>query len=337
MKAAVVESPGAPIAIAEVGERTPGRGEVAIDVAACGICHTDGDIAAGQYAGTRFPLVPGHEIAGTISAVGPGVDWPTVGTRVGLPWLYSSCGRCRACLHGDGILCRSSKITGLTEPGGYQERMLADPRFLVELPDELDPIEAAPLMCAGFTAFTGLRRGGMRPGDRVAVTGFGGLGEMGVAYARAMGGRVAVVSGSPDKERSARAAGAELFVDARDDVTAALLAWDGGADLILHTAPAPQLAADALRGLDDDGVLVVLGVGEGSLSFTPHDVIERRRRVIGVPSGSPKELRDALRFAAQQGIRPSVTPFALDDVAEAVQRAHALPGRAVLTMSAASR
>ena len=339
MRAAIVEKPKSTIVIVERARPEPAADEVLIRVEACGICHGDLDVQQGAFPYTdlaAYPIVPGHEVAGVIEEVGAGVDWPKKGMKVGMPWLYSSCGHCDACLAGDEVLCGEIQITGVTRDGGFQEFMLAPARHISALPEGLDFADAAPLMCAGLTVFTGLRHAGFKPGQKVAVTGLGGLGHMGVLYARAMGGRVAVISSSPDKEAEARELGAERFINAKkDDITQALQEWEGGADLILATAPSAEMMNACFPGLTRHGTLVVLGVTDEELSFAPTDFILAERRVIGSLIGSRTDIQDALAFAVTHGIKPRITKFPLEKAGDAIaqMKAGKLHGRAVIIMN----
>ena len=335
MRAAVLTEPRTNVKLEERDRPVPAPGQVLIRVHACGICHSDVALQEGYYDFASFPRVPGHEITGTIETVGEGVTWPAVGARVGMPWLFRSCGHCRQCIRGSEILCPDSRFTGVNVDGGYQEFMVAPADFVAPLPDELDFVAAAPLMCAGITVYNGLRLSGMVPGDRVAVIGLGGLGYLGVQYARAMGARVAVVSSSPDKEEKAKALGAELFVAGGPSSAAALAAWDGGADVILATPPALAPVNESFNGLAPDGTMVVLGVGAGEVRVAPLDLIMPRRRIIGLPSGSRHEMRDALEFAARHGITSEFTPYPLEAADEALAdtREGRVKSRAVLAIA----
>jgi D-arabinose 1-dehydrogenase-like Zn-dependent alcohol dehydrogenase len=223
---------------------------------------------------------------------------------------------------GNEILCAEQELTGINVDGGYQEFMLAPAAFVAPLPEGLDLIAAAPLICAGITVFNGLRLARFEPGQRVAVIGLGGLGHLAVQYARAMGGRVAVVSSSPEKEAKARALGAELFVECGPSAGGQLAQWDGGADIILATAPTMTPVNETFSGLALDGTMVVLGVGPGEVQVAPLDLIMPRRRIIGLPSGSRHELRDTLEFSARHGITSEYTPYPLDAANEALADTH---------------
>jgi propanol-preferring alcohol dehydrogenase len=335
VKAAVVKAPNSKVQLEERERPKAGRGQVLIRVHACGVCHSDLNVQLGAFPFAQYPVVPGHEVAGVIEEVGEGVEWPQAGARVGMPWLYSSCGHCKQCVNGDEVMCAEAQVTGVTIDGGYQEFMLAPAAYVAPIPDSLDFAEAAPLMCAGLTVFNGLRNARFEPGQKVAVIGLGGLGHLGVLYARAMGGRVAVLSTSSDKEQEAHELGAEAFINTKEqNASEALRKWEGGADIILATAPAIALMTNSFPGLAPDGTLVVLGAAPGEISINPMDLISGRRHLMGSPSGSRKDIRAALEFAAANGVKPQLTPYKLEDAGKALDDMHEgrLHGRAVLLM-----
>ena len=334
MKAAVFKELKGNLEIEERDVPTPGHGEVVIRVHACGVCHGDLMVQNGDFPFVRFPIVPGHEVAGVVESVGPDVGHLKPGVRVGAPWLSTACGHCKQCILGDEVLCAEGQYVGMTRDGGFQEFMVAQADYVVPLPDALGFAEAAPMMCAGLTVYSGLTHAGFKPGDKVAVVGLGGLGSMGVLFARAMGGRVAVVSTTPGKEAEARSLGAEKFICAgSESVADALQAWDGGADVILQVAPSAELANKALQGLATDGVFVLLT--PVPVVIDPVALIMRRQKVMGSPSGSRKELRETLELAALHDIRPPIKPYTLDEAGDALvelQTAHPA-GRAVIVMN----
>ena len=335
MKAAVVQKPNTPIVIEDRPIPQPKSGEVLIKVHACGVCHSDLMVLLGQFPFGSYPRVPGHEVAGVVEKVGEAVTWPNVGDRVGMQWLYSACGHCDQCVRGADILCPFQQVTGVTQDGGYQEYMIAPALYVAPIPDELGFAEAGPLMCAGLTVFNGMRQAGYKPGQKVAVIGLGGLGHLGVLYAKAMGARVAVISNTADKKAEAHELGAEYFIDTKSQKVAdALRAWDGGADIILATAPSTEAATEAVPGLAPDGTLVVLGVGPGNMSVAPFDLIGQRRRVMGSPSGGRADVRATLNFSAHNKVVPRITKYPLQDAGKALDLMHTgkLRGRAVLVM-----
>jgi alcohol dehydrogenase, propanol-preferring len=332
MKAAVVRKPN-DLVIEDRPVPEPKAGEVLIRVHACGVCHSDLDLLQGHFPFGKYPMVPGHEVAGVVDKVGPGVTWPKVGDRVGMPWLFDSCGHCDLCVAGKEVLCPEMTVTGVNRDGGYQEYMLAKAAYVAPVPEGLEFAEAGPLMCAGLTVFNGLRQAGFEPGQKVAVIGLGGLGHLGVLYAKAMGGRVAVISNTADKEAEARELGAEKFISTQGKKSAdALREWDGGPDIILQTAPSTEAATEAFPGLAPDGTLVLLGVGAGEVIATPTDLISKRRRLMGSPSGSRHDVRAALNFSEHNHVVPRITKIALEDAPKALDAMQkgTLRGRSVI-------
>jgi alcohol dehydrogenase len=336
MKAAVVTAPNVPIVIEDRSIPQPKAGEVLIKVHACGVCHSDLMVLLGYFPFATYPRIPGHEVAGVVEKVGEGVTWPKVGDRVGMQWLFSACGHCDLCVRGEEVMCPFGTVTGVNQDGGYQEFMIAPALYVAPIPDVLSFTDAAPLMCAGLTVFNGLRNAGFQPGQKVAVIGLGGLGHLGILYAKAMGARVAVISGSPDKEEEARELGAEYFVNSKGQkVGEALREWDGGADIILATAPSSEAATDAFPGLAPDGTLVVLGVGPGNIQVSPMDLVGGRRHVMGSPSGGRKDIRATLDFSAHNHVLPRITEFPLEDAGKALDLMHTgkLRNRGVLILA----
>jgi len=337
MRAMVVAEPGKGLALEERAVPEPQAGWVRVKVYACGVCHGDVAVWRGEYPYTTFatyPRVPGHEVAGVIDAVGEGVVTPALGDRVGVQWLFDSCGNCRSCKRGDQVYCKDNGATGVNRDGGFQDYMVAPASAVRELSDAIPFEEAGPLMCAGITMFAGLREGNYRAGDRVAVIGLGGLGHMGVLYAAAMGARVAVISSHDAKEDEARQLGAELFIDAaKDDVTGRLQEW-GGADVILNTAPSAKAVSQAFPGLAQRGTCVVLGASPDTIEVKPGALLNGARKLTGSTLGDPEDMQRCLDFAAHNGIHPTLTRFKLEDAESALQ-AHLdgkLKGRAVILM-----
>ncbi|MBO2453724.1 alcohol dehydrogenase catalytic domain-containing protein [Actinomadura barringtoniae] len=334
MRAAVLKAPDTRLEIVERDVPEPGPGEILIKMVACGMCFSEVNQVHGHYPFARFPVVPGHEVSGVVAALGEGVDWPEVGTPVGSQFLYSSCGHCDYCVRGDQILCTGAKnITGISIDGGYAEYYVARAGYVTPIPAGIDPVAAAPLMCAGITAFNGLRHGGAVAGSKVAVLGTGGVGTMAVRFAAAIGARVAVVSRSRRAEDEMRRLGAETFIATEEgDPAKALQAWDGGADLLMNTAPSTAAGQAAFDGLRPDGTLLFLGYSPEPLSANVQGLVMGRKRVMGMPSGSPHDMRDTLAFAAAHGIVPDVTPVTLDDSPDilAAMEAGTARGRSVI-------
>src|SRR5579862_3292430 len=252
----------------------PGAGSVRIKVQACGICHSDEYAKEGSRPGITYPRVPGHEIAGAIDAVGPGVLGWEVGQRAGVGWHGGHCGYCNSCRRGDFVTCsKGRQITGLTRDGGYADYVIVSAGGLVAIPDELSPADAAPLLCAGVTTYNALRNSGARPGDVVAILGIGGLGHLGVQFAAKMGYRTVAIARGRDKENLARQLGAHVYLDSRSQDVAAELTKLGGAKTILATVTSGKAMSAVIPGLGVRGRLVVVGVGDDPIEVPPFDLI----------------------------------------------------------------
>jgi alcohol dehydrogenase, propanol-preferring len=329
MKVISVREPNGPLQIEDRARPSPSEGEILLRVRACGICHGDLMAKMGAFPFVRFPIVLGHEIAATVEEIGRNVQGVAVGDRVGLSVVFSSCGSCPQCKRGAENLCPEWVWTGMMVDGGYAEFVVARAKYVVPLPAQLDYPEAAPLMCAGVTIYSGLKHAGLRKGSKVAVIALGGLGHLGVLYARAAGARVAVLSSTEAKEREARELGAELFIHLKNnngDAAGALQRWESGADIILATAPNVESATAAFSGLAPDGTMVVLGVGPGAIQIDPIGLVMGRRRLLGSPAGSRQDLLETLNFAAEHGIRPRIKKYPLARAADAFDAVeHAQP------------
>src|SRR5712672_312961 len=227
-KAVEVSAPGA-LRIVERQVSEPGAGQLRIRVEACGICHTDAATVMGIYPGLTLPRVPGHEAVGRIEALGDGVSRWKIGQRVGVGLIAGEDGVCEPCRRGDAVNCQNPVTTGVTVDGGYAEVMIAEARGIASIPDELASAEAAPLLCAGITTYNALRNAGLRGGDLVAVQGVGGLGHLGVQFARHMGFRTVAIGRGPDKEKLAKDLGAHVYIDAAAEDASAVLQRMGGA------------------------------------------------------------------------------------------------------------
>jgi alcohol dehydrogenase, propanol-preferring len=318
MRIAILDAPEHPLTLAECAVPTPGPGEILVKVIACGMCFSEVNLLHGDYAFARFPVIPGHEITGTVAALGPAVDWPAVGTQVGAQFLHDSDGHCDYCVRGEQILCPNKRITGIATDGGYAEYFIGRAGFITPLPAGLDPVTAAPLMCAGITAFNGLRQAGVTPNSRVAVIGAGGVGALAVRFAVAMGARVSVLGRSSGGAEAAKALGAEQYVATDDtDPSDALRRWDGGADVIVNGAPSTSAAVAAFGGLAPGGTLLLLGYNAAEpLTLPTAPMVINRLHVLANPSGSPHDLRDTLAFAAAHRILPDIIPVKLDQAPE---------------------
>lgn len=319
MRAVQVSRPNGPLEIVERQIPEPVAGSVRIKVHACGICHSDSLTKEGIYPGIQFPRVPGHEVAGVIDAVGPGVAGWQPGQRVGVGWNGGYCGRCDPCRRGDLFACVTGQVAGVTYDGGYAEYLTAPASAVALMPAELTPVEAAPLMCAGITTFNALRNSGARPGDVVAVLGLGGLGHLGIQYAAKMGFHTVGIARGKDKEPLARKLGAAAYIDSQAQDPAAELLKLGGASAILATVTSGEAMAAVQGGLAINGTLLVIGAAE-SMQVSPMLLLMGRRSVKGWYSGTSIDTQDTLAFSARSGVRPMNETYPLERAPEAYDR-----------------
>jgi D-arabinose 1-dehydrogenase-like Zn-dependent alcohol dehydrogenase len=334
MKAVQVSKPGGNFELVERTIPEPDRNQVRIKVEACGICHSDALVKEGHWPGLEYPRVPGHEIAGRIDALGAGVANWKPGQRVGVGWHGGHCFVCNPCRRGDFINCQNEKITGISHDGGYAEYVVTPAEAVAAIPDDLPSAEAGPLLCAGITVFNALRNAGARAGDLVAVQGIGGLGHLGIQYARQMGFRTFAIGRGKDKEALARKLGAAHYVDTAAGDPADALQKFGGANVILATAPDSKAISALVNGLSPNGTLVVVGASFEPITVSPIQLISGRKSIQGWASGTAKDSEDTMQFSALSGVRPMIEKFPLDKAAEGYEQM--ISGRArfraVLTM-----
>lgn len=320
MKSMIVTAPKQPLALVRRDLPQPGAGQVRIKVRACGVCHSDMFVTEGLWPGLELPRVPGHEIAGVIDAVGEGAGRFSKGDRVGLGWHGGHDGTCDACLAGEFIHCSNAAITGITFDGGYAEYVIAPAVAVARMPEGMGFADAAPLLCAGITTFNALRNSGARPGDLVGVQGLGGLGHLGVQYARAMGLEVAAISRGGGKEGFSRKLGAHHYIDSERADFATAMAALGGARVILATAPHAKAIAKLVPGLGNGGSLLIVAAPFEPIEVSAIDLISRRARVQGWASGTASDSADAMAFAARHDIRPMIETFPLAEAQAALNR-----------------
>lgn len=334
MKVVQVPKPGASFEIVERDIPQPGPGQVRVQVHACGICHSDQLTKEGLFPGIQYPRVPGHEISGHIDAVGAGVTQWKPGQQVGVGWHGGHCFICENCRRGDFILCLNQKITGISFDGGYEEYMVVPAEAVAAVPDGIAADEAAPLLCAGITVFNAMRNSGTRAGELVAIQGLGGLGHLGVQYARQMGFRTVAIGRGSDKEPLARKLGAHVYVDSGATDAAAELRKLGGARLILATAPDARGISAIAGGLASNGELLVVGVPDQPITTNVMQIVGGRQNIQGWPSGSAIDSEDTLRFSVLTGVRPMIEKYPLEKAAEAYERMRSGKARfrVVLTM-----
>jgi D-arabinose 1-dehydrogenase-like Zn-dependent alcohol dehydrogenase len=334
MKVVQVGKAGGNFELVERNIPEPGRNQVRIKVEACGICHSDVLVKEGYWPGIQYPRVPGHEIAGRIDAVGADVTNWKPGQRVGVGWHGGHDFTCEACRRGDFINCENEKITGITHDGGYQEYMISPAEAVAAIPDDLAAADAAPLLCAGITVFNALRNSGARAGDLVAVQGIGGLGHLGIQYARQMGFRTFAIGRGKDKEALARKLGAWHYVDTAAGDPVAELQKFGGARIILATAPDSKSMAALFDGLSVNGEMVVVGASQDPIPVTPIQLIRGRKALQGWASGIATDSEDTMQFSTLTGVRPMIEKFPLEKAAEAYEQmiSGRVRFRVVLTM-----
>lgn len=298
------------------GELQPN--EVEIKISHCGVCHSDIHLIDNDFGFSKYPFIPGHEIVGTVVAVGSHVLDRTTGERVGVGWQSDSCGICEWCRQGDEHLCAKAQPTCVGRNGGYADRIRVNSRFAIPVPAVLESENVAPLLCAGITVYSPLRNHGVRPSSRVGVIGIGGLGHLGIQFAKAFGAEVTAFSTSKDKEAEARELGAHHFLNTRD--TGALKKVAGSFDFLLSTVSADQDWQGYINALRPKGVLCVVGIAPSPLQIQAFSLIGGQRAVSGSPSGSPRDLHEMLDIAARHGVKAITERFAMSKANDAVAR-----------------
>jgi D-arabinose 1-dehydrogenase-like Zn-dependent alcohol dehydrogenase len=315
-----ISAPGKDFELIRKEFSEPGPGQVRIRVQACGVCHSDSITKFGAFPGIQYPRVPGHEIAGIVDAVGSDVPLFKSGQRVGLGWHGGHCNYCIPCRRGDFILCENGQISGITFDGGYADYVIAPANALAFIPEDLNPVDAAPLLCAGITTYNALRNSGARPGDTVAILGIGGLGHLAVQYAAKSGYRTVAIARGQDKAPLAKQLGAHVYIDSTTQDPAAELQKLGGAVVILSTLTSADALAGAVNGLAPAGKLIINGVPEKPLNVNTIPLILGRRSIVGWPSGSGMDSEDTLNFSALTGIKPMVEVYPLENANQAFDR-----------------
>ncbi|MFO0900733.1 MAG: alcohol dehydrogenase [Pirellulales bacterium] len=332
MRVAQISRANGPFELVERPIPEPGAGWVRIKVQACGVCHSDTAVAHGLMP-VQYPRVPGHEVAGVIDALGPGVSEWAVGDRVGAGWHGGYCGVCPACRQGEFFACHTGQITGISFDGGYGEYMLAPITAIARIPVDLSPADAAPLLCAGITTFNALRNSGARHGQVVGILGLGGLGHLGVQFAKRMGYYTVAIARGQDKAPLAKQLGADLYLDSKSQDVPAELQKLGGASAILATVTHGPAMTAVISGLAINGTLMMIGLTP-SMEAEPITLLNGRRSIKGWYSGTAIDSEDTLAFSAHTGVRSMNELYPLERVNDAFQRM--LSGearfRAVLTM-----
>lgn len=326
MRVAQISKAGGDFELVEREIPQPGAGQVRVKVEACGICHSDTLVKEGLWPGLQYPRVPGHEVAGRIDALGDHVTNWKRGDRVGIGWHGGHDFICDQCRRGDFAMCANRKVTGVDFDGGYGEYVIASAEALAAIPDELPAEEAGPFMCAGVTVFNALRNAGARAGDVVAVQGIGGLGHLGVQYARKMGFETVALGRGKDKEALAKKLGAHHYFDSDVADPIAELQKLGGARIILATAPNAKAISSVVEGLGVNGKLLIPAAPNDPLTTSIFPLIMGRREIAGWYSGTARDSQDTLKFSALSDVHPMIEKYPLKEVAAAYEQMHS--GRA---------
>jgi len=305
--------------------------EVEIGITHCGICHSDLHLIANDWGMSQYPFIPGHEVVGTVTALGAEVKSLTLGQRVGLGWQSNSCGICEWCVKGMENLCLEAECTCVHRHGGYADKVRANARFVIPVPEGIESEHAAPLLCGGVTVYNPLRSHGINPSSRVGIVGIGGLGHIAIQFARVFGAEVTAFSTSASKEEEARTLGAHHFVNSRE--TKAMKEVAGTMDFILNTANADQDWNNYIQALRPTGTLCFVGVPPSPLSAHIFPLIAGQRSITGSPIGSPAQLREMLDVAARHGVKAMTESFPMAKANEAIEKVkkNKVRYRAVLT------
>jgi alcohol dehydrogenase len=320
MRAMVVRKKGGPLEAEERDIPVPGPEEMRIRVLACGVCHSDVATVQGLFPNVTYPRVPGHEVIGIVDAIGANVHGWAVGARAGVGWFGGSCGYCRRCRRDTAFACENiNAATGVTSDGGYATHMIAHISAVAHVPDDLDPVESAPLLCAGVTTFNALRHAGAGPGDIVAVHGVGGLGHLGIQFAARQGFRTVAVNRGRDKEELAKKLGATDYIDSAAEDPAKALTAMGGAKAILATVTDSRAMQAIAEGLGPNGVMMVIGA-VGPLTVNSIDLLLKSAAVRGWYSGTARDSEDTLQFSKLNRVAAINEVYPFENAQEAYDR-----------------
>jgi propanol-preferring alcohol dehydrogenase len=339
MRAAVLHEFRQPLAIERTSDPKPDAGEVLVQVEACGVCHSDLHIADGDWPQfnsiVKRPLILGHEVVGRVVNVGEIVTDFRGGERVGLPWIYWTCGECEPCTEGNENLCAKQKITGVSVNGGFAELMLAPATHVIRVPEKLSASEAAPLFCAGVTVLRALRQTEISQGQRIAIFGIGGLGHIAVQISRELGAYVIAVDISEDKLDLAKSLGASMQVNAASTDAGGFLRKQGGVHVALVTSAAKAAYDAAFQSLRPAGTLLVVGLPAENICFSPLMMAAREVRIRASAVGTRNDVKDVLALAQSGKVRCLVSNRELEQANEALQelRRGAVSGRLVLSLN----
>ncbi|WP_071396886.1 alcohol dehydrogenase AdhP [Bacillus tuaregi] len=336
MKAAVVNEFKQALEIKEVAKPTLEHGEVLVKIEACGVCHTDLHAAHGDWpVKPKLPLIPGHEGVGVVVEVGEGVKSLKMGDRVGIPWLFSACGECEYCLSGRETLCPNQLNGGYSVDGGYAEYCKAPADYVARIPEGLDPVEVAPILCAGVTTYKALKVSEAKPGDWVAIYGIGGLGHIALQYAKAMGFNVIAVDIADEKLELASQLGADITINGlKVDPVETIKEKVGGVQASVSVAVTKKAFEQAYQSVKRGGTLVVVGLPHDELPIPIFDTVLNGVSVKGSIVGTRKDMQEALDFAARGKVRSQIETAPLDSINEVFDKMSSgkINGRIVLKM-----
>jgi alcohol dehydrogenase, propanol-preferring len=323
MHAAMVEQFGKPLVLRELEVPVPKAGEILVNTEACGVCHTDLHAAQGDWpVKPTLPFIPGHEAIGLVVAVGTGVTIVKEGDRVGVPWLYSACGHCEYCLAAWETVCPDAQFGGYTKNGGFAEYIIADPDYVARIPSGLTAIEAAPLICAGITTYKGIKESEAKPGEWIAISGAGGLGHLGIQYAKAMGLLVCAIDIDDGKLAHAKRLGAEVVINAKAGDAVAILKKEtgGGAHGVLITAPSLTAFNQGVAMTRKRGTCILVGLPPGEFPVPLFDVVANCVTIRGSFVGTRRDMAEALAFAAGGKVKADVELQPLSSINEIFDR-----------------
>jgi len=339
MHVAQVDQFGKPLVLREIDVPTPGPGQILVKTEACGVCHTDLHAANGDWPlKPALPFTPGHEGIGIVTALGAGVTAVKEGDRVGVPWLYSACGHCEYCLAAREPVCPDAQFGGYTRNGGFAECIIADPNYVAHVPASLSATAAAPLIGAGITSYKGIKETQARPGEWIVISGVGGLGHLGIQYAKAMGLHVCAVDSEDGKLEHARRLGADVMINARhgDPAAAVQKATGGGAHGVLITAPSLPAFKQGVGMTRKHGTCVLVGIPPGDFPTPLFDVVANCITIRGSFVGNRRDMAEALAFAVDGQVKADIELQPLSAINTIFERlAHGdVPSRVVLDFTA---
>ncbi len=337
MKAAVVTNFKDKLEIKEVERPSPGFGEVLIKMEACGVCHTDLHAAHGDWpVKPKLPVIPGHEGVGLVQEVGEGVTSLKVGDRVGIPWLFKACGECEYCLSGQETLCLDQLNGGYSADGAYAEYCVAPADYVARIPDGVDPVEIAPILCAGVTTYKAIKVSGAKPGDWVAIYGIGGLGHIALQYAKAMGLKVIAVDIQDDKLKLASELNADMTINNKKvDPVETIKEKVGGVKAAISVAVNKVAFEQAYHSVKRGGSVVLVGLPNADIPVPIFDTVLNGVSVKGSIVGTRKDMQEALQFAADGKVKAIISTAKLDEINDVFDRMEKgqINGRVVLTFN----